>query len=350
MRTVILAISMAGAAWAQQEIPKPDRPPKLGARERAPEVAVRGGLELAYDDNIIDLSKKQIRQFEDGTKPQKFRIEEEDDIVTSPWAEVRLKAWLFAEPTRFSLKARANAYQENSFANYEKYALAVRQDLGRHEAGIEYDLEADVYHRELEIVVPGPNLWDSAFYSEHEIQLYTRHEVREWLSVKPFAGFAVRDFESPFQYRDLRGFFVGLRPAVEINGSWTAFLQYRYRDMDSEAGSAEPDTSYEEHEFEPGVSALFFGKVLEVGLRHRWRFREYTTSNSPLVDPAHVDREDVRQRTILEATVKLNKNWAVEARYVRRSEDSDRPFDTGDTSEEVGSDRNVFVIGVAFTF
>lgn len=355
MRTLVALLAMTAAAWAQnrngngQDYPKPERGPQLGAPGKPPEVSIRGGLEFAYDDNIIELSEKQLSEFEDGTKPQKYRIKEEDDLITSPWAEIRLKAWIFQQPTRFALKAQANAYQENSFANYEKYSFSARQDLGRHEAGLEYDLEADAYHREFEIVVPGPNLWDSGFYTEHEAQAYYLHDVGFGASVKGFAGLGIRDYESPFGYRSLRGFFLGVRPGYEAEPV-SFFLQYRYVEMESEADASEIDTSYREHQVEPGAAVTLLGKRLELSLRHRWGFREYTTSNSPLVDPSHVDREDVRRRLILEARYKLHKNWSVEGKYIRRSDDSDRPFDTGVANEDVGSEQNVFVLGVTFAF
>ena len=47
---------------------------------------------------------------------------------------------------------------------------------------------------------------------------------------------------------------------------------------------------------------------------------------------------------------RFHKNWAVEASYIRRVEESDRPFDTNASDEDVGSRRNVFVIGVSFAF
>lgn len=356
MRTVCIVLCLSGAAWAQQkrvkQEPPPSTPPvaKLGTRERPPEFSVRGGLDLAYDDNILDLNEKQIRQLESGLRPEKFRITEPDDFVASPWVEARLKARLVGEPTTFGLKGQVNGYEENPIANYEEFDLFVAQDLGKHEAGLKYELDHDVYYRELEIVVPGPNLWESATYTEHELEAYYRHRVAPWLSARPFAGLAIRDFDSPFGYRDLEGYFLGVRPSAEFGGNWSLSVRYAFQEMDSSAGSTEVDTSYRQHEIEPELGVLLFDKLLELTLSHRLTLRDYTTSNSPLVDPDHAGREDRRQKTILQARVKVHKHWALELRYIRRIVDSDRPYQLVDSAEDVGSERNLFVLALNFAF
>jgi hypothetical protein len=359
MKTAIALLCLSGAAWAQQrqgqEYPG-SKGGKLKPAQARPEVSLRGGLELTYDDNILDLSERQQDEFKDGTRPKKYRIEEIDDVVASPWAELRLKARLIGDPTTFGLKAQANAYQENSFANYEEYRLFVHQPLGRHELGVEYDLDADVYNREYKVaVIQGvTDPWDSGFYTDHELELFYRHQVSPGLSVRPFAGYAVRDYESPFGYRDLRGYFAGVRPAVEV-GPWTAFLQYRYESMEADASAPEdPDTSFREHQIEPGVGVALLDRRLELTLRYRVGYREYTSSDDPtyffLTDPSYVDREDRRERVELAARFRLHKNWSVEGKYIRRETDSDQPFDSVNTSEAGTSERNLFVLGVSFAF
>ncbi len=352
---VFLALGFpAVRAWGQatngQEHPRPEKPLKLKGADREPVVSVRAGLEVAYDDNILDLNRKQLDQLDGGTRPEKFRIDEPDDLVTSPWLDVRFKAWPAGEPTSLGLKVQPYAYQDNPIANFEEYGAFLAQDLGRHEAGLEYKLERDVYLRELEIVVPGPNLWDSAHYSEHEVELYYRHRFTPAIEARGFAGFRRRDFDSPFDFRDLEGHYLGIRPAFEPAPDWSLFLRYEFADLESAAGAGDVDTSYRQHEIEAGTGIKFLEDRLALSLRHRRLFREYTTSNAPAVDPDHLDREDVRQRTILEARIRISKHWMIEGRYTRRTVESDRPFNTGDTSEAVGSRRQVFLLGTTYSF
>lgn len=354
MRTAIFVLCLSAAAWAQQaalrqEDPRLERGTKAKAKESPVEISGRGGLGFSYDDNILDLSGNQLDQFEDGTKPEKYRISEEHDLVSSGWVELELRTRALGSPTTFEFQARAHAYQENSFANYEEYALAVKQDLGKNELGLEYGAEVDVYDREIEIVVPGPNLWESGYFTQHELEAYYRLRLAPWAGVRPFAGYALRDFESPFGYRDLEGHFLGIRPALEA-GPWSLSLQYRYRSMEADAGDLEPDTSYREHSYEPALTVELLDKRVELSVRHRWAFREFTSSNSPAIDPNHLDREDIRRRLLIEGVFKAHRRWTVEARYVRREVDSEQPYDAGDSGEEGSSERNIFTLGVAYNF
>jgi hypothetical protein len=361
MKTLLIVLGLSGAAAAQarepgayrvqgQEPARPGEIPKLKGTERPPQVSARGGIEVSYDDNILDLSEKQLEQLRDGTRPEKFRIEEEDDFIYSAWAELEVKAWLLGRPSSLGLKIQPYYYQENSIANYEEYRAFLTHGLGRHEAGIEYVLERDVYHRELEIVVPGPNLWESAYYSEHDAEIYSRLAFHDAFSTRVFGGARARDFDSPFGYRDLEGFFVGVRPTLTLAKGWSAFAKYEYSDLESNAHGIETDTSYVQHEIELGLGATLLDKTLDLSIRQRWGFREYTTDKDPSVDPDHVDREDRRLRTVLQARLRLAKSWSLEGRYIRRTEDSDRPFNGTDTGEAVGSERQVFTVGLSVDF
>lgn len=348
MNTLLALLTLA-AQTNGQELPRPDRPPKP-LKAGAPEVTTRAGVEVSYDDNFLELSEKQIDQLDSGTRPEKFKIEEPEDLIYSPWVELKLKAWLLAEPTSFGLKMQPHYYQESSIANYEEYEAFVAQNLGPHEAGLEVELDRDVYHRELEIVVPGPNLWESAFYSQYEGRLYYEHRVAEGLSARGFGGYRQRNFESPFDFRDLDGYFAGGRATLEFGKPVSVFAQYEHASMESAAEPADPDTSYRQHEIEIGGEVALFGKHLVLTVRQRWALREYTTSNDPALDPDHVDREDVRRRTLVAAQLNAGKAWSVELTYIRREEDSDRPFNTGDTAEAVGSTRDVFTLGMTVSF
>lgn len=357
MRTLAAFLVLAGAAWAQQKTVRPQDPMpvepatgKLKGQGKAPEVSVRAGTELSYDDNILELNRKQIEELESGTRPDKYRIDEPGDVVYSVWAEVRLKGKVLADPGSVALKIQPYFYQENSIANYEEYELSVRQDFGRHEAGLSYGLERDVYLRELEIVVPGPNLWESATYDEHEIEAWYRHAFPKGLSLKGSVGYRIREFDSPFTYRDREGYVLGLEPSVELGRGWHASVRYEYADLESAASSGEPDTSYTEHRIEFGAGVGLLEKRLEIGLRWRIGFRDYTTDNLPAADPSHVDREDRSDRILLSARFKVSKTWSIEGRYEYEDVDSDRPFDTSPITSEPGdSTRNVFLLGLVFS-
>lgn len=354
MKTVVMVLCMAGAALAQQqrkqqEPPATDRSGLGKMKTQAPEVSVRSGTEISFDDNILDLNNKQITQLESGTRPEKFRIDRADDIVYSVWAEVRVKGRLLGEATSAGAKVQPYFYQSSSIANYEEYELFVRRDLGRHEAGVEYQLDRDAYLRELEIVVPGPNLWESARYLEHDVEGYYLHRIGI-VGLRGSAGWRIKDFDSPFEFRDIEGYFAAVGPTVDLGKGVSAFLRYEYSDLASAASSLDPDTSYTQHEIEVGGSVELF-KILELSLRYRIGLRDYTTNNDPAIDPSHRDREDLRHKLSFRARLKLSKTWSLHLEYVYRRVDSDRPHDNDLTTNEPGnSTRNIVSIGATFVF
>jgi hypothetical protein len=357
MKSVLILMCMAATAAAQTRAVKPQegpapRPDKASLKTKggtAPEVGFRGGTEVGFDDNILELNDKQISQLEDGNRPEKFRIDDPGDVVYSAWAEVKVKGRLFKDPTAAGLKIQPYFYQDSTIANYEEYELFVRQDLGSHEAGVELSLERDVYLRELEIVVPGPNLWESAYYDELTYEAYYKHRVHPQATLRGSIGWVTREFESPFTFRDREGLVLGIEPAVNLGKGWKAFVRYEFADLEADAGDFDADTSYREHEFELGASVDLLDKRLELSLRYRVGLRDYTTSNDPLFDPSHADREDRRQRLTFQAQVKVWKNWSLDARYEWRDVDSHRPFDDDATTSEPGdSTRNLFTFGVTF--
>lgn len=356
MNTLLILMCLAAPqtkAVKPQEGPAP-RPDKASLKPKGtstgPDVSFRGGSEIGVDDNILELNDKQISQLEDGNRPDKFRIDDPGDVVYSVWAEIKLRAKGLRDPLTAGLKLQPYFYQDSSIANYEEYELYVHQDLGMHEIGVDVGFDRDVYLRELEIVVPGPNLWESAYYDEYDLELFYKHRIHPNATLKGILGYEIRDFDSPFGYRDRRGFTIGVEPALEIAKRWKLFLRWEYADMEADASDLEADTSYREHEFELGAAVDVIEKVLELSLRYRLGFRDYTTSNDPAFDPSHADREDRRQRFIFQAKAKLSKSWAVDARYEYRDVDSHRPFDDDATTSEPGdSTRNLFTFGLTFS-
>lgn len=360
MKSILILMCLASTAAAQVRTVKPQEPPppkpsKAAMKPPAKDgvqVDLRAGAEVGFDDNILDLSRKQLDELEGGQDTHKFRIDEPGDVVYSAWIEGRIKGrTLFKDPTSAGAKIQPYFYQDNSIANYEEYKLFAKQGFAAHEAGLEVGLERDVYLRELKVaeVNGAPDLFSSAYYDEWDLSSYYQHQLHPRLSLRGTVGWLIRDFESPFGYRDREGLYLALKPVVDLGRGWSAFLRYEYSDQEADPDAADPDTSYLQHEVELGVGVDLLEKKL--GLAAVWRvgFREYTSTQNPVVDPSHVDREDVRQRLVLEARWKLAKGWALEVRYEWKDVDSDRPFDNDVTTSEPGdSTRNIVTLGVAF--
>jgi hypothetical protein len=370
MKTVVMVLCMAGVALAQQRSKPQQEPPAtdraaLGKPKKNKEdvdVSIKTGTEIAYDDNFLDLNDKQIKQLEDGTgAPGKFKIDKPEDFVYSVWAEIKVKGRWIGDTTHAGLKVHPYFYLSNSIANYEEYELFVRQDLGRHEAGLEYKLDRDVYLREMRHLVQGVTTsqpYDSARYMEHEVEPYYVHHLSEMFDLRGSAGYRLKDFNSDFDFRDLSGFFIGAGPMVNLGKGFSAFLRYEFSDMKANPGPpqpligwADPDTSYRQHEIQMGGTVDLLQNTLELSLKYRLEFREYTTSQSPALDPDHADRNDLRHKVSFKARYRISKSWAIRLEYTYWLVDSHRPHaDDSVTNEPGDSTRNVISIGATFVF
>ena len=369
MKTVVMVLCMAGVALAQQRSKTQQEPPAtdraaLGKPKKNPEavdVTIKTGTEIAYDDNFLDLNDKQIKQLEDGTgAPGKFKIYKPEDFVYSVWAEIKVKGRWIGDTTHAGVKVHPFFYLSNSIANYEEYEIYVRQDLGRHEAGIEYQLDRDVYLREMRHFIQGVTTsqpYDSARYMEHEVEPYYTHRLSEMFDLRGSAGYRLKDFNPDFDFRDLSGYFVTVGPMVNLGNGFTAFFRYEFSDMQSGAKLSipnqwtDPDTSYRQHELLIGGAVDLLKNALELSLKYRIAFREYTTNHSGAEDPDHADRDDMRHKLSFKARYKLSKSWSVRLEYTFWKVDSHRPFaDDTVTSEPGNSTRNVISIGAIFAF
>jgi len=355
MKTIAMVLAMAGAALAQAKTVRPQEPPyekpslntKAKAKGSGTKVDVKAGLEMGYDNNILDLNKRNYSQLTSGDNPEEFSIDDPGDFVYSPWVEIKVTGKvLLADPVSAGLELRPYVYASSSIANYEEYTVFVRQPVGGHEAGLEYELEWDVYHRDLDTQGAGGDTWVSAFYDDHDVELYWKHALPKGFQVKPFTGWRMRNYNSTFDYRDRAGFFLGVEGSVELGKGWRTFIAYEWSDLDADApvGGFEEDSSYRQNEIEIGASVTLLDKKLDLELKWRFQFRDYTTTDA--ADASHLDREDLRQRVVLEGRYKLGKGWSATLEIEVRDENSDQPFDPPATPDGGDSNRRVIMLGV----
>ena len=85
------------------------------------------------------------------------------------------------------------------------------------------------------------------------------------------------------------------RATAEVTPWLYFFLEYRLVWANSFATDLQPDDSYFETGFEPGI-ILKPAKGFEVSARYYYARREYTTTNDPFIDPNHAGRVDARYR------------------------------------------------------
>jgi hypothetical protein len=324
----------------------PDRPkPTLKARDHGqePTFSARVGLEAEYSSNILRLSPHDVDRLENGTNSEKFRITQPDDFIYSPWVEGTLHFRMLDRPTSAGLRVEPHFYETNTVASYQDITLFLKQKAW----DVSYTFEPDVYRREYRNLDTGE--FESAFYADHLLEGTAKVHALDWLIVRPRAGIEFRDYDSPFNHRD--SVFLTLSPRVVAKATeWLEFsLGYDFVYNSAFATDFQPDTSYIQNGIEPGVAVRPWDPF-EVEARYKFASREYTTRNSPAVDPTHRGRFEERNSFQLRARWKVSPSFSVHAAYEYTYVNSDYPFDPSKADDETSWQRDQVTIGVLYQF
>jgi hypothetical protein len=323
--------------------PLDPRPEKAPARKGPEELRVRGGLRIAYNSNIIRLSEKEIDQLESGTRPDKYRIDEVDDIIFTPWGEISLRLDLFADPSRAGLRLKGHLFQHATFASHGEVDLFFEHE----NLEVEYSYENSIYRREYRNLDTG--LFESAFYDEHQLEGSYRIRVAEDVRLKPKLGLRLRDYDDPFNHRDAVEVEPALQGVYEAAPWLKLSAELGLAFQDAFASSSQPDTSYRETFAEAKATALPH-KTVELSAAYRLADRRYTTNNDPAVDPGHRDRTDDRRLATLAVLWKISKTVQVDAAAKFTRVSSDTPSEPDATSEETDWSRDEYLVGVQVAF
>ncbi|HJQ97838.1 MAG TPA: hypothetical protein VJ826_05945 [Candidatus Polarisedimenticolaceae bacterium] len=354
----LLAASTGGATSAQEE--------ERSAWKRSG-LSVELALDARYDDNIIQLSGRDIDRLEQGSSTSKFRITTPDDWISVLQVDGRYAHEIFQRrETRVHVGADAYRYATNDIKNWSEYRLDVMQELTgsrRHllvlRAGVEY--VADFYVRELTDD-------DASFEAQTRIRHSARYDELSYFAaldqeiVPSRFGLALRfegadrDYVPDFDERDGRrsgGDLIGRIQPVGKSGpllelGWTKGAYAARGDL---ASTPIPDDD---------ISYDFDGPTIQVtvpwGAAHRGRVqagyeltrREYTTTN--VFDVSHFARDDRRLDYGVRVVQRLRPGLELDAEWRHLSNDA--RFPTGFEPQDDVSDfnENRFSVGVRTRF
>jgi len=322
--------------------------PKLEDLERKPkredyDPAFRVGMTLEYNDNIIRLDKRDLRAFNDGTNPEKFRIEQPQDFIYSPWAEADLALGMFGTGGRAGVRVGGNIYQVNSFASHPSLGAFIKAKS----YSLEYTYEPGIYRREYRNLDTG--IYESAFYDDHLFEAATKIGLGDGWLFRPKGGLEIRDYDSPFKYRTSIAPFLSPRLVYAILEQLQPFVQYDFEYNYALAVGLQPDTSYVQNGVELGILSKL-EKTIELEVKYRVEYRVYTTSNSPEVDPSHAGRTDIRTRIVAGGTWKPLPGLSVDVTYIHGAVDTNEPGKPELSNEETSWRRNQYLVGFSYVF
>jgi len=329
---------LPGAARPQAEDLKRGKPKKEDYQ-----VDFRVGMTIEYNDNIIRLDKRDLEAFHDGTKPQKFRITDPADWIYSPWGEGDLALHVLGEPSTAGLRVAGHFYQTNAFASHG----AVTAFLKGKPYSLEYTFEPGIYRREYRNLDTG--IYESAFYDDHLVEAAMKFPIEKTVTLRPKAGVEVRDYDAPFIFRSSVAPFVAPRATLTVLKELEPFLQYDFEWNNAFASGVQPDTSYLQHGVEAGIISKL-ARELELEVKYRFEWREYTTDNDPSFDPSHAGRVDHRSRIETRVVWKALPSLTIEVSYTHWVVLSHVPGKPDLSEDDSNWRRNEYLLGVAYAF
>lgn len=329
---------------------------------------LRLDIDPSYDSNILRYSDKFIDRFDQGSEPDRFRVESLDDTITRVSLRLRRRGSGFGgHPMTVWWRLDHAAYARNGIKDRSRFELAWRQSLVRDwrlaltarwtpDAYIRHQRDADLRGS----TVVGAQRYRP--FGFERLALEGRVEKRwsnvwsGWLEAEGASYRYSEDFRE-FDSEDLR---LGLRLNQRLNRRWRMTYRYRYTTSSAagvdEAGelratSDDSDPSYDQH-------ALYLaGRVRWPGQGRGTRTfrlavevfeRRFTSPRSATQNPLYAGRRDDRLRfdASYQWPLRRDLEMAVYVQWSQRTATSDlSPVDLGREK-----DYDVWVGGLRLTY
>lgn len=329
-------------------------------------------LSSIYDDNICRYSDANLEDFRTGTRPEKFAIETEDDLVLnmSLAVELKRKKLLFGKDTRLRVRYQRWDYARNPVKTNDEIQLRFRQLLRRYDYfEATYTYAPDSYIKNLSDREPFLSRTVDREYLHFEITrnafdwLY-RYRANRWLSAKFSIGRVLRFYNRPFLENDLWEWNFDIETDVKYK-RLTTKVKYAYANVTArgydevgetlETSDNDGDGGYEKDSYRIRLTyrpkkspyrpaeetapllkpILIFASWIDQGLieiktssiyfQYDYARQFYTSERPLIVDPLHVGRLDESfQPRLVWSSKKLWHDVSLESgvRYTERTADA----------------------------
>ncbi len=290
-------------------------------------LGLTAGFSTGYDDNFLELSDNQLRDFEAGTHPLRFAVRTTDDVVYNPWLAI---TWELDQGRgrRHSLRIRGEGdfHEKNGIADFQSYSVNWRESFRRdRRLSAGYFVLPDFYLRQLRDEDLPAALGDSRYRSaQFDLQIATAG-WQQRAGRGRLAGLAYR-FERRRYNLDFQERNAGLHQG-ELSLDWNRLprrgnvgLQAGYRVSRSQAtdgdevGGVRDDDDLSYH----GLVARIDGRMefkrtgpwrLGGDLAYQLETRQY--ESKLVADRYHFGRSDVLQIVELGLRVGYRPHWAM---------------------------------------
>ncbi len=216
------------------------------------------GLGSLYDDNILEYSEDQIREFERGLNPDRYAIQTRDDLVVAPTLSLSWEADQGAGRRHLArLRGEGDYHQNNANVDFGSLRALWRESWSRdRRLSLSYSQVPRYYLRQLldddSVSVPGATPYGRAEFRLQTASTAWTQRLAPGLLVAVAYRYEGRDYNRDFDERDSRLHRVGLELSrVRLPRHATASLGGGYRVSRARATDGndleplpDPDVSY----------------------------------------------------------------------------------------------------------
>lgn len=286
----------------------------------APDLRASVGVKIRFDDNVFQYSDANLGRY-DRTLAKFATIESTDDIIVTPSLDVRA-VWKGRYSTRVFAGVDLNRYTNNTARSSETYTVGLAQNLSKADTlTLRYRFVPTHFGWRLADPPNQTVTYSDADLSTSSWRLSLDHDFTRDLSGEVFGSRDFRNYDAPFNHRDLTATEVGIsgtmrwRPVVSVQARLA-------REIGDAEGSGDAtinsDTSYKQWTF--GIEPTFSPTPdLDLGLRYRYEQRDYTSALA--ADADHFERRDRSNAVGLDGALTVAKKVRLRAAYdhIKRS-------------------------------
>lgn len=200
--SIFLALAFIAASAPNAEAKKkPKRKPKPAAEKM---FYLDLGLNLAYDDNVINYSDSDLELFSSDSQAGKFAIESKDDWIITPKIHPRLET-KFIGGRKATLEGGFdfNAFMQNDVKNYSRLSLRGRQYISKKFYGqVSYYYIPDYYYRNYTTISGDTSSYAEAKFSKHSLGIEIGSEIIRDLTGSVQYIYQHKSFNDEFNFRN----------------------------------------------------------------------------------------------------------------------------------------------------
>ncbi len=255
--------------------------------------SISANLNICYDDNIFEYSKKYLDEFMQATNPERFPFETYDDLYTNYRFDLLIRnKFISQHTTTFNFNFTGYNYFVNKHKDYLIVSTRIRQSFGKFAIRFGYVMMPGYlirYYRD-----PLGTNYIGCEFTEHLFTIKTNLKLKP-LDFGAIIGYEFDDYIENFDVYDSKAIRIG--PFFDFSLFRVFDLKSNYEFKSSGAKGPVPDISYIQHRFNLNpVLKMHFPKFSKISIEYQCRYRIFTTEVSPILDSPHSGRIDITHR------------------------------------------------------